>query len=264
MFASLARRSPATFGLIAAYVALYVLAWLQVLPKMLMGFAATSSSLASAPWTLVLYPFAGLGMGADIFFFLLTLVWIYFVGRQIEIDLGLVGLLAVFFGGSLLAGLLIVGAASILGSPFVLAGSLLPLSILTCLWASRRPTSQILIYGIFPLQAKWLAVLDAVLVLFNVGSGQPVLGVVALIPLALAWLWGAGKLGLAYGNRAAQVFSVAERKAAKARAQEDAAYFENVRKREQEREEKERLRKLFENSLRDSGEDPDGSGRKNG
>ena len=109
------------------------------------------------------------------------------------------------------------------------------------LWCARNQTTTIMLYGIIPLTGKWLAIIDVIIVILIYGNGYPLLGVFAAAPLVLAYLYALERLpGLGYQVTRQEV------QATRAQARYNESYYEEVRKREQEREERERLRKLFE------------------
>jgi len=100
---------------------------------------------------------------------------------------------------------------------------------------------------VIPITGKWIAIIDSALVLFVVGDGNPVAGIFALFPLGLAWAYAANRLpGLTFDKSPSK-----HSRAAKATERRDQSYYDDVFRRAKEREEQERLRKLFESSLED-------------
>lgn len=212
------RIGPATIGLIALGSVPFLLAWFGL--KQLVDWFALAPVLALArPWTLLLYPLADVGNGSAIIGVLFLSYWLYMIGSSLEKEIG-TGLLAAATGILTLAG----------GLAWWLGGSLM------------MPAAV--------QMAKWLAVLTAVVVLFISGSGAPLMGVFALLPLLLAFLYATNRIpGLKFGA------TVADVKSSKKQRQEFDNYMNDVYKREQEREERERLRRLFESSLDDDPND---------
>jgi hypothetical protein len=98
-----------------------------------------------------------------------------------------------------------------------------------------------------------LALIVTVLTILSQGSGlggpesrlAPLFGIAVATPLILAWFYGADKLPIRYGLLRRLPTT------GKTKQKEFDAFISNVRDREKEREEKERLRKLFEDSLDD-------------
>jgi hypothetical protein len=104
---------------------------------------------------------------------------------------------------------------------------------------------------IIPIQARWLGWLTVGMVLFGYGIGNPLFGLLACVHLGLAYLYAANYVPfLPYGTtrffRHKRYWKKSER---------DETYIRDVKKREIERQERERLRKLFEGSLTDDPED---------
>lgn len=239
------RSSPGTLGLIAALVLFYVLAW-GGLRETLAPLAFRTDLIGQRPWSVVTYPLASLGMGVDVFFFLLAMLWLFFAGREIEGRMGLGGLLGVFFGFSALGALSVWVGALVAGASTSLIGTLLPLALITVVWAGWSPTAQVMLYGVVPIQMRWIAVISVVVAVFSIGAGSPLVGLFTLIPSALAWFFATGKLPL--GRSKAEVVDSRGRKQ---KAEEFDRFQDEVAKRAKEREERERLRKLFEDSMRD-------------
>lgn len=238
--------TPATIGLVGAMAVVYLLAWFGLRGVLGQPLALVPGSALSAPWTLLTYPFASQGSGVDLFWFLLSLLWLFFMGSAVEREIGAQRFLAVFFGFALFSGLILVLASQVVGGVPPQLGGLLPTSAITMIWAARNPEQSILLMMVIPLKGKFLAILTLVLVIFGIGASNPLVGLIAGLPLALAWFWASGKLPVPYpvGVRAGR--SRAERQAEERRHNE---FQEAIRKRAQEREERERLRKLFESSL---------------
>src|SRR5690349_13788725 len=85
-FGQSARKSgaPATYSLIAALLAAFVAAWL------FRGSFFESLAFMGdwhKPWTIFTYPFADMGNGMGLFWFLLMLLWLYWIGTTVERDL---------------------------------------------------------------------------------------------------------------------------------------------------------------------------------
>ena len=128
-----------------------------------------------------------------------------------------------------------------------LYSSLIPIGALTVAWGVRNQTACVRLWAIIPITGKWIAILEAFLVLFVMGESAPLVGVFALVPLGVAWAYAANGIpGLSFGPTTPRVS-----RAAKANERRDQSYYDDVFRRAKEREERERLRKLFEDSLED-------------
>ncbi len=237
--------APATVSLVIALGVAYVAAWLSKSPVLfdLLAFLPHSPKL----WTALTYPFASLGSGDAFIWLLVLLWWLWSMGGSVERDMGTNRYLILFFACTLVGALSMVLASIIQRASAPLAGSLIPIASITIAWGIANPTSQILFMLVIPLQGKWLALITALVVLFALGSGSPVVGVFALLPLALAASVANNRIpffpysGALYSRQKSRKID-----SVKAKVIED-----KVRSRKKEREEKERLRKLFEDSMKD-------------
>ncbi len=237
---------PVTLILIALMILGFLVTWFAS------GFLSVLAFFPSSthPWTFLTYPFSSSGNGAGLVFFLLLLYWFYWVGGDVERELDAKRYLLLFFELTLVASLSFWLAQRVLGSSTPLIGADLPIAAFTVYWATRNPRRIIMICGLIPLSGKLIGFFDVLLVFFGYGTPYPPLGVVALIPLALAFGHASGRiplLGLPASSRRPS-------KVAKANERRNQAYYDDVQRRSKEREERERLRKLFEGSLKDDDE----------
>jgi hypothetical protein len=110
--------------------------------------------------------------------------------------------------------------------------------------------------GVVPLQAKWLALITALIDMFTFGAGQPIVGVMAVVPCAVGFFHGSGSV---FRPKSKMVVSGRGQRAQDPKEFE--GYIDKVRSREKERIEREKLRKLFESSVGDESSDPEGPGK---
>jgi hypothetical protein len=245
-YAHRARRTgaPATVGIIVLLILSFLFAWLFV-PRGGTLALALGPDLLSRPWSLLTFPFADTGDGRGLIWFLFLLYWFWWVGSSMEFDNGskkLVGFwlaMTVLFAASLWIGMMLLNAR------VDVFGAGLPVAALTVAWGTRNQNQFIRLMFLIPIQGKWLAILATVLVFFGYGTGAPLMGVFAIAPLALAHLYAANRLPIPYGR------SYSPSRPTKVQQQRDQKYFDDVKRREQERAERERLRKLFEGSMKD-------------
>lgn len=245
--------APVTAGLAIAVVASFLLDWLFHL-----GIADAlfySPSRLSMPWTLATYPFAIGGDGRMLINLVFAVLWIWWIGSVVERDMGSARFAGYWVGMSILAALSITLFASFMGvTQFPLSGVWLPEAALTVAWATRYPNSIIQLI-VFPIQAKWLGFLTAGLVLFQYGTPFPLVGVAAVLHLVLAWAIAANQIPfISYKAGTGEGFRFRRSGALTRQDLKPDSFFEDVRRREKERKEREELRKLFERSLI---EDPD-------
>lgn len=127
---------------------------------------------------------------------------------------------------------------------------MLPLSGITMAWCGANSEAEIRLFLVFPIKGKWLALFEVGLVFFAFGYPHWIQGIAFVLPLALFWFLGTGKIPLPVGRR----FFVPKAPLKKTEREFD-KYRDEIHRRATEREEKERLRKLFESSLIDDPED---------
>jgi len=259
-FSSRSTVAPATLGLIVTIALCFLINWVAMPEQPLFrAFALMAPGVLGAPWTLLTYPLAI--SGGQVFGVAFSCLWLWMIGTQVERDLGTFKYLGAFFGFAILGGILVAATASMLNIAYLLAGTSIGLGAITMLWGARNRQATIMFFGIIPMTAVILCIITAAFTLLNLGMGAPLIGIAALIPLVLAWLWADNKLPVPYAggpkNVAGTKISAAEKKRDEQRHKD---YMREVKERELERKERERLKDLFERSLVD---DPD-EGKKEG
>ena len=244
----------ATYTLIVVLGLCYVLAWVTKSDVFVHGmwFAGEFTK----PWSLLTYPFASAGIGGNLIWELLLLFWLYWIGGDLEREIGSARVFATFFVASVLGAISVFVAwqfthnTGVPGSPtgyMPLFGSLIPIGALTVAWGVRNQTACVRLWMVIPITGKWIAIIEAGLVLFVMGEASPIVGVFALGPLGVAWAYAANRLpGVPFGKS-----EIKSSRAAKATERREDSYYDDVYRRAKEREERERLRKLFESSLED-------------
>lgn len=222
----------------------FLLSWLFVGSPALDYFVFTG--LNARVWTLVTYPFV---FGGSFLGLLFSMLWLWFMGAAVEARMGRGGFLGLYLGSAAVFALLAGLFTSATGRGNALEGPYLPIAAVTVVWGALNPEEIIRIYCVIPIKGKWLAAITAGMVLFGYGLGVPLLGVLMVLPLAFLWLYAKNSIpGLAF---AANPFLA--RKLKQRENKQFHSFIDDVRGREKDREERERLRKLFESSL----DDPD-------
>jgi rhomboid family protein len=151
--------------LILANVAAFFLT-LQAPASLVNRFVLVPAQAWREPWTFVTYMFLHGGMG-HLFFNMLAL---YFFGSRLENRLGGRAFLGLYFCSGIMGALLslvMAPHAGIIGASGAVFGVMLG-------YAWFWPRDQIMIWGVFPLEARWLIVLTTALALwggFSGGSG---------------------------------------------------------------------------------------------
>lgn len=239
--------APATFFLIAALIGCFLLSWLTG-----SRFADTllydPAQFASRPWSVLTYPFAF--VGNDLIGAAFGALMLWWFGASVERELGLTKFLAFFAAMTLLPLLFLTTGELLEMKKALLAGPYLPISGIIVAWATRNPTATILLAFVIPVLAKWVGWITVVAVLLTWGYNAPLMGVLAILHLGLAYAYAADKIAF-LPWRGGGSFGGSGKRAGWLPRERDDQYFEEVRKKEKEREERERLRKLFEGSLKD-------------
>lgn len=214
-------------GMVVAFLAAFFGARLGIL----------ASGDPSAPWGFLTYPFSQTGDGQGLLFLIIEFAIFGWIGGSLERSLGILryGLTLL---GLVAAGSLAVFLAGFAGGTTPLRGIDLPLAALTVLWGLQNRTARIMIWGIIPLSGLWLAMLSAGLLFFSYGTGNPVRGVMALVPCGIAW-------ALAVYGVPGDSPVVAGRRPSRAWQESEDRILQDAAKRRIEREENERLRKLL-------------------
>jgi hypothetical protein len=235
-----------TYVLTGLLAATFVLAWLT-------GSHFFSAGLAFAgfapPWGFITYPFAVTLNGGELIWLLFLLLWFYWLGCDLERELKTPTFVGLFFAATVVGSAAILLCAKVFGGSMVLVGPMIPIGAVTVAWGVRNLNSSVRLWAVIPITGKWIAIIEALLVLFAYGQGMPVRGVFALIPLGLAWAYAANRIpGVPFGPLGT---TIREGRALLKRERNNKVYFDDVRKREKERADRERLRKLLEGSVND-------------
>jgi membrane associated rhomboid family serine protease len=145
--------------LLIANVAVYLLQLAYPELTNILSFAA--ARVLTAPWTPITYMFVH-GSIWHIFFNLLVL---YFFGPRVEARLGSTRFLTLYF----VAGL--SGALLSSYNPYVpIIGASGAIFGVELAYASYWPRDKILIYGVLPIEARWLIVIMTLMSIFGIGG----------------------------------------------------------------------------------------------
>jgi len=234
-----------TIGLLILFCVCYVLFFIPEVSEAAF-FEIALNQLSFRPWQVFSYFLAHHKYGGlELIFFMISMLWWYSFGGMFERTWGTKSLLLHFTGSVLINGIVCAIAQWLLKNSGVIDSSWLPvafISVIICANQAETPTN---LWGM-QTQMKWVAVFIAILVIFNEGIGQPAMGLVAALPLALAWFYGKnGVQGFHFGR--SRRATPADRK----KNQEFDEFMGKVRSKEKDRAEQERLRKLFEGSIAD-------------
>jgi len=149
-----------TMRLIAANVVMYLLT--QIQPAITMQLMLMPALLLQRPWTIVTYMFLHDGM----FHILFNMLGLFFFGPRLEAEMGGRDFLILYFVSGITGALLsfltpyvwIVGASGAVYGVFLA-------------YARFWPRETIMIYGIIPVEARWLVVIMTALSVFGGFTG---------------------------------------------------------------------------------------------
>ena len=241
------RRQPAPVSLVLTIVVIVgaLLTWAK--PDFMIEWFAFVGQVFPKVWTLFTYPLASsvLMSATGPIFTVFLAMWLLSVGRNLEGDHGGKKFLLLWFVTTL------IGVIPLAIFGYGALGTLVPVAMLTVMWGTRFQNSTVMIFGLVPVLGKWVAVLSVLTVFFSYAStgSQFFAGFLACIGCLVAYLYASNRIpkvpyGLRHGVNV-------KPKPTKAQIAKEKEYFDDVYRREKEREERERLRKLFEDSLGD-------------
>lgn len=237
-----------TVGIIVVAIGNFLISWVAGGGSWNPFLAFFAEGAFAHPWTFLTHPFAA--EAADVLGIIFMSYWLWFMGGTVEKELGS-GPFAIFFGViTVVPALMMLAVQVITGHSMMLYGLYLPVAGVTVAWATRHPNQSILFMMIIPILAKWLGWLTVILVVFRYGYPNPPVGLFAGVHLLLAYMYAANRFPFAWGGG-----GIRTKKQQWLPREKDDRYLRDVRDREMERAERERLRKLFEGSLKDDPED---------
>lgn len=177
-------RIPLTKLIIVANAATFIIVALFKLSFIaaLLGF--NTNTAAYMPWTLATYPLVFVGQPISLLF---GAYWLWVAGGSLERSWTTRRFGIFFFLMCIISAAGLWAGAFLLNRPMTLIGLWLPLAGLTVAWAMLNPEQQILFFFIVPMKLKYLALLDVVLVLISYADIHLLMGVFALIGCAFSY-----------------------------------------------------------------------------
>lgn len=238
--------APVSVAITAILVVTFVLGWLDP-GRFLDPLVFDPFRIASRPWTVLIWVLCGGAMGP--IGLLCAGFWLWGIGGIVERELTSPRY-ALFALAVTLVTSLLVGLAGLLGVPGTLAGAWVLLVAITVAWATRHPEQPVTFMLILPMKARWLAWISVGLLFF---AAPPSLAPFLILPQGLVYLFASERLrGIPYvaipRHRSAQPTP--------REAEREKRYLDDVKRREVDRAERERLRRLFEASLNDEPNSP--------
>lgn len=232
---------PVTFALILLLAVSFITFWSMRSAPMGFDLIFSTRNPLNAPWTFLTYPLFPAG---GLLAVLLGGWWLWGIGGIVEREMGSLRYLALIVLVTLLAPICMWLGSMAMKLDGTLAGYWMILPTVTVAWATRHPGENVLFMLMLPIQARWIGWISVLFVFFG---SPPQLAPFAVIPLALVWALADGRLPIPYR-------ATPKREGARSRSglPIDDAFLSDVYRREREREERERLRKLFEDGLIDN------------
>lgn len=146
-------------------------------------------------WTFLTYPLVN--PNYDFLTLIFSCLWLWFIGGSLERTWG-----TRMYGTFFILVTLVTGGAMALAAiithraGFPITGLWLPLVGITWAWATVYPEREVMIWGIFPIKAFWLAWIDAGLTFFSYLQVNILLALASISGIILVYLFGnAGRLG---------------------------------------------------------------------
>lgn len=243
---------PATIAIIIISAALFFWTFASPQSPITSYIGFLPALFADHPWSILTYPYAADASQSAFIIVLFECFWMYGIGGGVERELGTTKFLLFWIAMTILPALFMFAAMVALHVEAPLVFMYLPLSGITVAWCARNPNAKVLFMMVIPILGKWIGWITVGIVLFDYGRGNPLLGVIACLHMLVAYLYATNRIPfLQYSS--SPLFT-RKREGWKPVERND-SYFAEVRKREKEREERERLRKLFEGSISDDPED---------
>jgi hypothetical protein len=239
------RRTPVTWGILASLVLAAFIFW-AAQDRGIEAFLLTGDAFRE-PWRLLTFTwaFSPLGGGLSLLFFALLCYWIYSISPSLEAEIGSLRFAGVWFGACALVGLAVSLGMMVTGASAAMGGPWLAASALTVLWAARNQTATLMLYGLIPVSGRVLAIITVISDILLAGASSPVAGVISALPLGFWWAFGNDQIPFLPFNGVRKL-TLTDQPVMRGIKVYDDQYYEDVRKREQERDERERLRRLLE------------------
>ncbi|MBL8047367.1 MAG: hypothetical protein JNJ45_01670 [Chthonomonas sp.] len=240
-------RSPVTFTLLGLVFLTFLMSMVRV-PGLSEALALTPDG---KPWTFLTYPLAPVFSGSSLFWLILSGVWMWMFGAQVEARNGWKGALLASVGFATLVGLCVFVGAKTLNTYFQLGG---PFELgvgFAIVWGLQNRTAKINLFCVLPLSGLLFAGLSCLLLFFRMMDFHPALGLFTLPALGITYFVVQSQRSGAGGVRLDR--------AARNKAKNTRNILDAAADRQKEREERDKLRQLFERSLIEDPDEKNGS-----
>lgn len=184
------RRSdtPFTLALLCLTVTCFVISLLDVAGAFLathFSFVAPHSLLQ--PWRLLTYPV--LELFPNILGLLFNGLALWWFGGSLERSWSTRGFAAFWASAAVVSAISLSIGALVLGVPGVWVSTYLPLAAIVFAWAMLNPEQVLMIYGLIPVRAKYIALAEVLIIFFTHVGPHFLLGFFALGGLAFSLWW---------------------------------------------------------------------------
>jgi membrane associated rhomboid family serine protease len=136
------------------------------------------------PWTLLTYPL----VSGDIIWMLFYGLMLYSIGGSLERSWGTKFYAIYFASMSVICAIGVTAAAIILDQPAAPA-NWLPLATLAFTYYMLDPNQPVSVWGVLQTQAKWMALVDVLIIFFIHARMHPLVGFCALLGCVASYAW---------------------------------------------------------------------------
>jgi hypothetical protein len=158
------------------------------------------------------------------------------------------------FKGTILLWIIIalVSIAPLAALSIPVATSALPIAAQTVIWGTRHPNNTVMLMGFIPMKAKWVAWMAVVGNFLSFAAIGILPAVAGSLSCAIAFLYATNRIPrIPYALKGGLVSGPTAKIQTRMAIKNEKEFYDEVYRRENERAERERLRRLFEGSLED-------------
>ena len=163
-----------------------VLVLTSLVPRLQQYFVLAPLNAPRFPWTLITYPL----VNPYIINLIFAGLWLWFIGGTLERSWGSKIYLRFLLLIVLVTGLSMTLASLVTGNSAIwIYGLWLPLVGITWAWADLSPNQEVLIWGIIPVKARWIAWIQAAITFFSFQQYGLLVGLMSLVGIAVFYLF---------------------------------------------------------------------------
>jgi membrane associated rhomboid family serine protease len=147
-------------------------------------FALVIPQALVRPWTLLTYPFVSTDVIGMIFYGLA----LFFIGGSLERSWGSRFYALYFLAMTIITALGLTLGAFLLRAP-VAVSNWMPIAALLLAWCLLNPNEEVRFYFFIPIKARFLALIEVVIIFFTYTQFHPLMGFFALSGCAASFAW---------------------------------------------------------------------------